>query len=151
MKSKQNWLSEETSDHNVIPLFLFFLESISILPSSGIKAKACFRGTEISSKLGGWGWLSGGSLWKVWGGQFRNPCASLGRARCSVCLLSSDWQGLRNAWGPGRGKIDLEDGAYTPPIPLPQIINKPQNRGEEGRGKEAEVDIGTVFPPSLKV
>lgn len=53
MKSKHKCLGEGTSDQNVIPLFMFFLESVSILSGSGNKAKACFRGTEISRKLGG--------------------------------------------------------------------------------------------------
>lgn len=51
MKNKQNHLGEEISDENVIPLFMVFLESIFLLPGSGNKAKACFRRTEVSSKL----------------------------------------------------------------------------------------------------
>lgn len=78
MKNKKNCLGEETSDQNVILLFLFFLESISILPGSGNKAKAFFGGIEISSKLVGKGGWVGGSLGKVCGGIVPTPMSKLG-------------------------------------------------------------------------
>lgn len=59
VKSRHNCLGEGTSDQNVIPRFIFFLESISFLPGSGNKANVCFRESVISRKLGGRGWLGG--------------------------------------------------------------------------------------------
>jgi hypothetical protein len=55
MKSKQTMLGKKCQ----IRVLMFFLESISILSGFGNKAKVCFRGAEISSMLGGQGWVGG--------------------------------------------------------------------------------------------
>lgn len=87
MKDKKNFLGEETSDQNVILLFLFFLESISFLPGSGNKAKAFFGGIEISSKLEGESGCVGGSLGKICGGTVLTPMSKLGMGQVLGLVL----------------------------------------------------------------
>lgn len=85
MKNKQNSLGEETSDQNVI-LFMFYLESISMLPGSGSKAKACFRRLVISSKLDGWGWLVAYGHGKVCAETFEKPIYKISVRELPSCF-----------------------------------------------------------------